>query len=161
MYYAHTSYSDPHSGNYVFMSDGRLGLLDFGCVQHFTPEEMRICELGEQYMDGRMTLEEIMLKKGGHSESDVANESYMAPARRHQEWLAAPALQEGRFDFGDPESFKQGIDSLKEMVEKVYPAPPMYLYLFRSLFGLRVLSYQLKCRVDIGALRRQERKPWV
>ena len=49
--------------------------------------------------------------------------------------------------------FKQGIDSLKEMVEKVYPAPPMYLYLFRSLFGLRVLSYQLKCRVDIGALR--------
>jgi hypothetical protein len=160
MYYSHASYSDPHSGNYVFMNDGRLGLLDFGCIQHFTPEDMRICEIGEKYMDGRITFEEMLLESGD-SRSDVANENYIAPLRRHQQWLTGPVVQEGPFDFGDPEFFKQGIDSLKELVEKVYPAPPMYLYFFRSLFGLRVLSYQLKCRVDIGALRKQERKPWV
>jgi hypothetical protein len=161
MYYAHTSYSDPHPGNYVFMSDGRLGLLDFGCIQRFTPDDMRICEQGEKYIDGRMTVEEMLLEGGYYSKSDVANENYMAPPRRHMAWFTAPILQEGPFDFGDPELFKQGIDSLKEMVERVYPAAPMYLYFFRSMFGLRVLSYQLKCRVDIGALRKQERKPWV
>ena len=91
----------------------------------------------------------------------ICADAYIAPLRRHMEWLTAPLLQEGPFDFGDQEFFKQGIDSLKEVVERVYPATPMYLYFFRSLFGLRVLSYQLKSRVDIGALRRQERKPWV
>ena len=160
MYYSHTNYSDPHSGNYVFMNDGRLGLLDFGCVQHFTPEEQRICDLGEQFLDGRITLEKMMLDSGS-SEADIANEDYVAPVRRHQDWLVAPALHDGPFDFGNPEFFKQGIDSVKEVVEKMYPVPPMYLYFFRSMFGLRVLSYQLKCRVDIAALRRQERKPWT
>ena len=160
MYYSHTNYSDPHSGNYVFMNDGRLGILDFGCVQHFTPEDMRLCDLGEEVIDGRMTVEEMMLRSG-HSKTDVANEDYVAPCRRHQQWLTAPAMLDGPFDFGNPVFFNQGIDSLKEMVEKVYPAAPMYLYFFRSLFGLRVLSYQLKCRVDIAGLRRQERKPWT
>src|SRR6185295_6191270 len=35
MYYASMNYADPHSGNYLFMRDGRLGLLDFGCIQHY------------------------------------------------------------------------------------------------------------------------------
>jgi predicted unusual protein kinase regulating ubiquinone biosynthesis (AarF/ABC1/UbiB family) len=160
MYYAHTSYSDPHSGNYVFMSDGRLGLLDFGCVQRFTPEDLHICDIGDKFIDGQMNFEEMMLRSG-HSQADVANEDYKAPCRRHCAWLTAPVSHDGPFDFGNPEFFNQGIDSIKEMVEKVYPSAPMYLYFFRSLFGLRVLSYQLKCRFDIGAIRRQERKPWM
>src|ERR1035437_7067814 len=35
MYYAFMTYADPHPGNYLFLSDGRLGLIDFGCVQHY------------------------------------------------------------------------------------------------------------------------------
>jgi len=108
-----------------------------------------------------MTIEEMLLDSGQYAKSDIANEKYIAPLRRHMEWLTAPLLQEGPFEFGDPEFFKQGIDTLKEMVERVYPATSMYLYFFRSMFGLRVLSYRLKCRVDMGALRRQERKAWV
>ena len=160
MYYANASYGDPHPGNYVFMNDGRLGLLDFGCVQHFTPQEFGTLERGEAYLDGRMTLEEVLVAEGD-TESDVANEAYMAPLRRHHAWLTGPAVHDGPFDFSNPEYFKQGIDSLKEMVAKVYPAPPMYLYFFRSMFGVKALSYRLQCRVDIGALRRQERKPRV
>lgn len=30
--------ADPHPGNYVFMPDGRVGFLDFGCVQQFPLE---------------------------------------------------------------------------------------------------------------------------
>ena len=28
-------HADPHPGNYLFLPDGRIGLLDFGCVKHF------------------------------------------------------------------------------------------------------------------------------
>ena len=160
MYYAHASYSDPHSGNYIFMSDGRLGLLDFGCIQHFTPEERTVVERGEAYLDGRITLEQSLLE-AGYSESDLANEKYMAPLRRHQAWLTAAAFHDGPFDFGDRAHFQEGIDSLKEMTQKPYPAPPMYFYVFRSIFGVKVLCWRLKCRVDMRKLRDQERKPWV
>ena len=34
-YYAFMPYADPHPGNYLFLNDGRLGLIDFGCVQHY------------------------------------------------------------------------------------------------------------------------------
>jgi predicted unusual protein kinase regulating ubiquinone biosynthesis (AarF/ABC1/UbiB family) len=30
--------ADPHPGNYVFLSDERVGFLDFGCVQYFPPK---------------------------------------------------------------------------------------------------------------------------
>ena len=30
--------ADPHAGNFLFMPDGRLGLLDFGCTREISPE---------------------------------------------------------------------------------------------------------------------------
>ena len=154
---ANMSYSDPHSGNYVFMHDGRLGVLDFGCIQRLTPQELRTIEYGEAYLDKRMTFEEDLIACG-YSKTDLANESYIGPLRRHFEWLTAPAFHEGPFDFGDTGFFKSGIESMKEMVAKQYPAPAMYLYIYRTFFGLRVLSWRLKCRVDVKALRHQERE---
>jgi predicted unusual protein kinase regulating ubiquinone biosynthesis (AarF/ABC1/UbiB family) len=31
-------HADPHPGNFLFMSDGRLGVLDFGCTKTISPE---------------------------------------------------------------------------------------------------------------------------
>jgi len=59
------------------------------------------------------------------------------------------------------EAFRRMIENVKEMVEKVYPPPPMYLYMHRTIFGLRVLCYRLSCRVDFRSLREQEKRPWV
>ena len=33
-------HADPHPGNYLFEPDGRVGLLDYGCVKRFTPESI-------------------------------------------------------------------------------------------------------------------------
>jgi hypothetical protein len=33
--------ADPHPGNYVFLEDGRVAFLDFGCVQRFDPQATR------------------------------------------------------------------------------------------------------------------------
>jgi len=50
----------------------------------------------------------MLLDSGQYTMSDVANENYVAPLRRHLEWLTAPLLHEEPFDFGDPEFFKKG-----------------------------------------------------
>jgi len=33
--------ADPHPGNYLFLDDGRVAFLDFGCVQRFDPTTLR------------------------------------------------------------------------------------------------------------------------
>lgn len=32
--------ADPHPGNYIFQEDGRIGFLDFGCVQEIPPQRL-------------------------------------------------------------------------------------------------------------------------
>jgi predicted unusual protein kinase regulating ubiquinone biosynthesis (AarF/ABC1/UbiB family) len=161
MFYARMSHSDPHSGNFIFMDDGRLGVLDFGCVQRFKPEDIEWIALGERFFDGELTPHETLREGGFYTEKELADEEFMAPMRRHYVSVGAPILTPGPFDFGDAVAFKELVGNLQQMVKRVYPAPAMYVYMYRSIFGLRVLSYRLKCRFDMGALRAQERKPWT
>jgi predicted unusual protein kinase regulating ubiquinone biosynthesis (AarF/ABC1/UbiB family) len=41
LYEVHAFNGDPHPGNYLFHSGGRVTFLDFGLVKHFTPNELR------------------------------------------------------------------------------------------------------------------------
>ncbi len=81
LYNAHVNYADPSAGNYVFMADGRLGLLDFGCVQHYSAEERELNRLGQRFHEGAddVTLPEFLKRAAWASESEIANPEYMAP----------------------------------------------------------------------------------
>jgi predicted unusual protein kinase regulating ubiquinone biosynthesis (AarF/ABC1/UbiB family) len=35
MYYAYVSHANPHPDNYLFLPDGRPGLIDLGWVQNY------------------------------------------------------------------------------------------------------------------------------
>lgn len=41
--------ADPHPGNYLFHPDGTVTFLDFGCVKHFTAEQVRWMTVAVQY----------------------------------------------------------------------------------------------------------------
>ena len=45
-------YADPHPGNYLFRADGRLGLLDFGCVRPYTDREWECNRLADLAIRG-------------------------------------------------------------------------------------------------------------
>lgn len=45
--------ADPHPGNYRFFPDGRVGFLDFGCVQEVTPFHQRSVVLAHQAANER------------------------------------------------------------------------------------------------------------
>ncbi len=36
-FHHHLLHADPHPGNYLFLPDGRVGVVDFGCVKRFEP----------------------------------------------------------------------------------------------------------------------------
>ena len=157
LYYAYMNNGDPHSGNFVLMNDGRLGLLDFGCVQFFTPEERIIIDEGEQFLDGKMTLMDLLGKNGTATSADLANPDYIATFQHHYDFLLKPLQTDGAFDYADPAEFREGIDSIQQIVQKRYiAAAPMYVYMVRSLFGMRALAYRMGCRYDQKPLRQNE-----
>src|SRR5262249_42246706 len=52
------NYADLHPGNFLFMADGRLGLLDFGCVRPFSDKEWELMRVAMRACDG--TREEVV-----------------------------------------------------------------------------------------------------
>jgi len=58
--------ADPHPGNYIFPADGRLALIDFGCVRHFDPSfvaaERRL--VGVVINDRKHQFEDAMRRTG-------------------------------------------------------------------------------------------------
>jgi aarF domain-containing kinase len=157
LYYSFMSYADPHSGNYVFMDDGQLGLLDFGCVQRFAEPERQQIRAIEKVFDGEMSVEDLIRSDEYIPEADLANPDFIATTVREFNRMMVPVLTEGTFDFGDPAYFKDSIAGVQEVVRKRYMAGnPMYVYLYRANFGLRALFLRLGCRLSLREIRRAE-----
>jgi aarF domain-containing kinase len=160
-YYGSLNYGDPHSGNFLFMNDGRLGLLDFGCIRHYGAEERELVELTEQLVDSWDVFPEFLRRGAQAGEADLANPEYVGLVREGCAWVLEP-LDRSPFDFGDGRHLKAGIDWISRFVVKRYPqGHPMYLYWDRSLIGLRALLYRLRAQVDVRAVMTQERRKRV
>jgi aarF domain-containing kinase len=155
IYDAHMNYADPNRGNYVFMDDGRLGLLDFGCVQHFGAEERELIQLGQPFLDSMDSFPEFLKRAAGASDSDLANPEYVGMVADATRWLTEPAVEEGPFDFGDQTHLEHGVEQFFNFIRKRYThSHPMFLYYCRSVFGLWAVLYRLRARVDVQAMFR-------
>jgi tRNA A-37 threonylcarbamoyl transferase component Bud32 len=162
MYYARMNYADPHSGNYLFMSDRRLGLIDFGCVQNYGEEECELIRLSEKSMAGDPgVLREVFRRGANMNDEDFTNEEHVALMKESHSWMCEPLRKEGPFDFGDLEHLQRGIHWFVGLTRKRYTrSHPMYTYFNRSVFGLRALLYRLRAQVDVRELHRQEARDW-
>ncbi|MFD2208024.1 ABC1 kinase family protein [Kiloniella antarctica] len=101
-------HADPHPGNYLFMADGRIGVLDFGCVREidkgFTDRISGYYKLlllhhnGDPDYDGlRAYYEEFELTKSDMSEEDY-RKILQPELDRIQKWMIEPYLSD-EFDF--------------------------------------------------------------
>ncbi|ACM20376.1 protein kinase, ABC1 domain-containing, putative [Geotalea daltonii FRC-32] len=158
-YRLHRVHADPHPGNFIFMEDGRLGLIDFGCSRVITDDEWRLMMAIEQAgIDGdeealsRLIAEACLCKNPGEIEPDR-----LETVRRGVDWQLKPTLTEGLYDMGDREEFLRGVTSLMEMTRKGYTrGSPLYLWTNRLCLGARAVGYRLKGRVHHQKIQRQE-----
>jgi predicted unusual protein kinase regulating ubiquinone biosynthesis (AarF/ABC1/UbiB family) len=159
MYYALMTYADPHPGNYLFLSDGRLGLIDFGCVQHYGPEERELVRLADKMaFEDPSLAREVVQRVCGVTANDPELEDYVRMMEESCDWMMEPLQQPGAFDFGDETHFQRGVDWFSRAVRKRSTrAHPLYVYWNRSVFGLKALLYRLRAQVDVHAVLRQER----
>ncbi len=91
MYFAFMPHADPHPGNYLFLSDGRLGLLDFGCVQRYGPEEREIMRMADRmaYEDPSL-MPEVIRRVCGVSVGDPEYPEYLKMMKESCDWGMEP-----------------------------------------------------------------------
>jgi predicted unusual protein kinase regulating ubiquinone biosynthesis (AarF/ABC1/UbiB family) len=158
MYYDYMPYGDPHSGNYIFLDDGRLGLIDFGCVQHYGAEERELLELCERWITGDETvLPRVMELASGVKEGDSIHDIYRDMLQRSFDWMMEPMRSEGPFDFGDEGHLERGFAWYAGVMrDRTVRGHPTYVYHHRSVFGTKALMYRLRARVDMRGLHARE-----
>ncbi|MEQ1876727.1 MAG: AarF/ABC1/UbiB kinase family protein, partial [Bdellovibrionia bacterium] len=94
-------HADPNPGNYLFREDGRVGLIDFGCVKVLEPEFCKtMSELWRAHLRRDIEAERRIYKVFGVNQSeDEWERVYEKMLKPFGEWLSLP-MQNEVFDFG-------------------------------------------------------------
>jgi predicted unusual protein kinase regulating ubiquinone biosynthesis (AarF/ABC1/UbiB family) len=155
-YWHRACHADPHPGNYLFTNDGRVGVLDFGCVRHFDLEwvaDYGACAWTTR-MGDREGLMEHAIRMGAMTHREPEAEEAL--------WVLCRAIG-GPFR-GGPYTVGGESDDAHEQIARAMPrvminptlrAPKELVFLHRALGGLYSMNKQLKPRFDWGELLRE------
>ena len=155
---SYAMHADLHPGNFLFRADGKLGMLDFGCVKHFPKSFIHTCMalLEGHLADDPQGLKQLYYREHilDEAQSDnAAEEEAFAYFRTLGKTLVQPYRSE-RFDFGQPD-YRSALNQLFRSGPKVQPrVSPHFIFLNKVQAGLYSLLMKLGARVDTRASRR-------
>jgi predicted unusual protein kinase regulating ubiquinone biosynthesis (AarF/ABC1/UbiB family) len=152
------NYADLHPGNFLFQADGRLGLLDFGCVRPFSDREWELMRQSMRAVDGsREELVRALKRSVCVAEDQPIDPEHLRLLERLMEWKCRPIRHRGPFDFGNEEILREGVEVFREMTRKRQTrGEPLCVLLLRVDFGLFAMLYRLRARVDVRAISEEE-----
>lgn len=154
-------HADPHWGNYLFRSDGTIGLVDFGCVKYLEPvfvQNLRAVFLYPGPRDSA-AFRDLLAKRYALRGQQLTTKTQRALVRMTQEFYAKvypPEVERDSepYDFSDVTAIKdymRGSQGL--LVAKA--SLPEYVFLGRAESGLYSTLHRLKARVRTSALVRR------
>ena len=158
LYAGRTLYVDFHPGNFLFMDDGRLGVIDFGSMVEL---DVGLWELFRR-MDRPLTTGDARDRRAALKDWSQLGDSPEdeAQLRLHDQfagWSWAPRADARPFDFGNEADFRRGIDLFVEMVRRRYsrgrPSTPT---MARQTFAMRSMLYQLGANIDVAPIAEEE-----
>ncbi len=152
-------HADPHPGNFLFTSEGKLGIIDFGCIK-IIPEDFyqsyfalinpNILDKPEKMMHIFKELEFIL-----DEDSEYFQQFFYDLFYKMIEILGRP-FSNSTFDFGNDSYVKEVygyfeyVASLKELRNANAARGSQHgLYVNRTFFGLYTLLNELKAKVNI------------
>jgi predicted unusual protein kinase regulating ubiquinone biosynthesis (AarF/ABC1/UbiB family) len=157
VYHLQTIHADPNPGNFIFMDDGKLGLIDFGCVKQIEDDFLKdvnrlYCDLLDKKDDEEVLDHYIglgMIVDGTHSEMLQFYQETIKPF----DSLYMEVLRGGSFDFGENSDFsKKGFEKILEVQKKQYEAihkiNQEFIFVDRSLLGYYGMFEKMGARID-------------
>jgi predicted unusual protein kinase regulating ubiquinone biosynthesis (AarF/ABC1/UbiB family) len=159
MFYAgRLLYVDLHPGNFLFMDDGRLGVIDFGCMIDVDDALWEMARKNDRPMTtGRREDRVAVLKEWSKIGDDPADAERLRLADEWADWQWHARASGRPFDFGDEADFRRGIDLFVAMARRRYtrghPSNPM---MARYTFARRSMLYRLKANVNVAPIAEEE-----
>ncbi|MEZ4320449.1 MAG: AarF/ABC1/UbiB kinase family protein [Myxococcota bacterium] len=148
-----TLHADPHPGNFLFEPDGRIGLIDYGCIKRldeFWMASYARCAEAIYRNDRDATLKHAIELGSWDGKGDAAAEALW----RYLDAIGT-GFRQGTITLGaDDEQFVEPVVKAGRQLVK-YPnitLPQDIIMLHRSLGGLYTLSRHLKAPVDYGSI---------
>lgn len=158
LYAGRTVYGDMHRGNYMFLNDGRLGVIDFGFMIDLDDTLWALMEKVDRAITtGRHEDRIAALKAWDWIEDSEAKQEYLRNVERFTDWQWRSRSDATDFDFGDEADFRKGIDMFVEMVRRRYSSSrPCTPAMTRQFFGWRALLYRLRAKINVSEIAEQE-----
>ena len=157
-------HADPHPGNYRVLPDGRLALLDFGCVKVFDDDFLRpFVEMVRARMRGdEEALKDAMLALELLNNRDDPQE--LEDMRRVSDYFSVGLLKDEPFDYGGY-SYVRGA---KELVlyflqtRRIPPSQKDMIFMTRVVLGYYEYFSRAKARLNFHQMvKRQVDAPWT
>lgn len=142
-------HADPNPGNFLFRPDGRLGIVDFGCIKRFNSEFVQsiglLCRHGGP-KSGEL-LEGLYRKIGVVFDSSADRQELVTFLSHWIECLMTPYRQD-QFDFSKADAyFAQGMGQIRDLYRFVDRYEGSFTYFGRTEYGLMRLLQRLGARV--------------
>jgi len=151
-------YADPHPGNYLFLPDGRLGLIDFGCCHRFSDGEFDyVMEVERSARANDPEAIGAALARGCELDPQALTAERLDLMRAYADWAWEPLRAEGAYDFSDPEQFSRGARIYGAFMRRGWVrSQPVNVWLTRTFYGVRAMLTHLGARVEYGRILGEE-----
>jgi aarF domain-containing kinase len=158
LYAGRLLYADCHPGNFLFMPDGRLGVIDFGFMLELDDTLWELFRrMDRPLTTGRRDERIAAIKEWSWIGDGPADQERLRLSEAFADWSWRCRYQEGAFDFGDEAEFRRGVDLFVQMVRKRYSrSRPCTPTLARQSFGVRAVLYRLRAKVEVAPIAEEE-----
>lgn len=148
----HAIHADPHPGNYLFDAEGRIGLVDFGCVKELSADfyELLECLRNRVWVEGEAQRDRMIRLIWGRRVPMEGRHPrrLLQAAIDFSEAIFPPAKAASQpVDFGNPKLVTDFTRMLNESARKKL-ANPEFAFSARSELGFYNLLHQLKAKVN-------------
>ena len=153
-------YTDFNPGNFLFMDNGNIGLIDFGSQRYFSEEEWRFQDRMEKAVLEKdiNTLNKQFAEICFYNNAKEMDAGKLEFLYRATSWKSRPLMEHGIFDFGNEMFYREGINLNSEALKKQYLRyNSLYNWWERLIIGHRSLLYRLRSRVDYHAIYMSEK----
>jgi predicted unusual protein kinase regulating ubiquinone biosynthesis (AarF/ABC1/UbiB family) len=152
--YLHALFNcDPHPGNYLFLDDGRIVFLDYGCVREFPEERCRLwVEMCKAVVADDEERIETFARQVGFIPESVKEYDHEA-FRRLMRYIYAPYLEDRPYSFRDhppQQTFREMFLENTNLFKMDMPADAVFLN--RITFGLVSLMTDLGSEINVYRL---------
>ena len=158
MYAGRLLYADMHPGNFLFMPDGRLGVLDFGCMLELDDTLWELFRKMDRSLTTGLREDRVAaIQEWSWIGNDAADAERLRLSEEYADWSWQSRYCGGEFDFSDEADFRRGVDLFLQMVRKRYSrARPCTPIIARQHFGWRSMLYQLRAKIDVVPIAEAE-----